>query len=66
LARCAKRHPLRTPCEQRCRCVELLSALYGTVRAGWTAVATDAVEQLLGRAPISVEQFTRNERAAWI
>lgn len=46
--------------------IELLSSLYGMVRAGWTAGVTDTVERLLGRAPISIEQFARDEREAWL
>ena len=45
--------------------VDLLSFLYGTVRAGQTAVKTDAVQQILGRPPIGLAQFARDHRAVW-
>jgi uncharacterized protein YbjT (DUF2867 family) len=45
--------------------VELLSALYAGVRAGWTEVRTETVAQVLGRAPIAFEQFARDHRNAW-
>ncbi len=44
---------------------ELLSALYGFVRAGYTERQTDTVEQLLGRKPIAFAQFVKDHRAAW-
>ncbi|NJM09261.1 SDR family oxidoreductase [Candidatus Gracilibacteria bacterium] len=45
--------------------IEMLSSLYGMVRAGWTAAVSPEVERLLGRAPISLAQFARDERNAW-
>jgi uncharacterized protein YbjT (DUF2867 family) len=45
---------------------ELLSHLYGIVRAGHTAVTTDTVKQVLGREPIRFAQFARDARAAWL
>lgn len=44
---------------------ELLSHLYSIVRAGHTAVTTPAVEQVLGRKPISFAQFVKDHRAVW-
>jgi uncharacterized protein YbjT (DUF2867 family) len=45
--------------------VELLSTLYGVVRAGQTAVKSDAVQQILGRPPATLAQFARDHRAVW-
>ena len=44
---------------------ELMSHLYSIVRAGHTAVKTDTVREVLGRAPISFAQFAKEHRAAW-
>jgi uncharacterized protein YbjT (DUF2867 family) len=46
--------------------LELLSNLYAGVRAGWSSVITDTVEQVLGRPPISFRQFAEDYRAAWL
>ncbi len=45
--------------------VELMSALYAGVRAGWTEVKTDTVQQVLGRPPRSFDQFAKDSRSAW-
>lgn len=45
--------------------VELMSGLYSFVRQGWTSQTTDAVQQVLGRAPISFEQFARDHADMW-
>jgi len=45
--------------------IELLSALYAVVRAGQTAVKSDAVQQLLGRPPIDLARFAKDHRAVW-
>lgn len=45
--------------------VELLSSLYGAVRAGHTAATTDVVQRVAGRAPITLEQFASDHRDAW-
>jgi uncharacterized protein YbjT (DUF2867 family) len=47
------------------RYVDLLSALYAGVRAGWTERQTDDVRQVLGRAPVSFTDFVRAHRAVW-
>jgi uncharacterized protein YbjT (DUF2867 family) len=44
---------------------ELMSALYGAVRAGHFEVKTDTVREVLGRAPISFAQFAKDHRSAW-
>jgi uncharacterized protein YbjT (DUF2867 family) len=44
---------------------ELLSHLYGIVRAGHTAVTTDTVQQVLGRPPISFARFVKDHLAVW-
>jgi uncharacterized protein YbjT (DUF2867 family) len=45
--------------------IELLSALYGVVRAGHLAVKTDVVKQLLGREPIGLTQFAQDHQSVW-
>ncbi len=45
--------------------IELMSALYGFVRAGWTATVTRDVEDVLGRPARSFETFARDHAAAW-
>ncbi|HLL54782.1 MAG TPA: SDR family oxidoreductase [Myxococcaceae bacterium] len=45
--------------------LELMSALYAGVRAGWTEVKTDTVQQVLGRPPRSFEEFVKDSRSAW-
>lgn len=45
--------------------VNLLSALYGAVRAGYTADVSSDVEQVLGRSPISFEQFVQDHVTVW-
>lgn len=45
--------------------VELLSALYGQVRAGATAQLSDDVERVLGRPPTSFAQFVRDYLHVW-
>jgi uncharacterized protein YbjT (DUF2867 family) len=44
---------------------ELLSYLYGTVRAGQTEVITDTVKQVLGRPPTPFARFVEEHRAVW-
>jgi len=44
---------------------DLLSHLYSIVRAGQTAVTTDQVQQVLGRAPITFAQFVKDHRSVW-
>jgi len=46
--------------------VELMSNLYSAVRAGWTEQVTDTVQHVLGRAPITLEQFAADHRDAWL
>jgi uncharacterized protein YbjT (DUF2867 family) len=45
--------------------IELLSALYGFIRAGYTAQVTSEVKRILGREPVSFSQFVRDHRAVW-
>ncbi|MBC8100583.1 MAG: NAD(P)H-binding protein [Armatimonadetes bacterium] len=45
--------------------LEIMSALYAGVRAGWSATVTDTVAGLLGRAPISFKQFAQDHAAVW-
>jgi uncharacterized protein YbjT (DUF2867 family) len=45
--------------------IDLLSALYAGVRAGWTAHQTDDVRQVLGRDPVPLAQFIRDHRSVW-
>jgi len=45
--------------------LELMSSLYGNVRAGYTEARTDTVQKLLGRAPISFARFVKDHRAVW-
>lgn len=45
--------------------VELMSALYGYVRAGATAMVTDEVHKVTGRAPIRFEQFVQDHLETW-
>jgi uncharacterized protein YbjT (DUF2867 family) len=45
--------------------LELLSALYGWVRAGATEFTTDTVEKVLGRKPIGLERFVADHLDAW-
>jgi len=42
-----------------------LKALYEVVGAGFAAVVTGDVEKIIGRKPISFEEFARAEAAAW-
>lgn len=44
---------------------ELLSYLYGVVRAGHTSVKTDAVPQVLGRPATPFAVFVKDHRSAW-
>jgi uncharacterized protein YbjT (DUF2867 family) len=45
--------------------LEMLSSLYGAVRAGYAATQTDAVQTLLGREPIDFETFVADHKGAW-
>jgi uncharacterized protein YbjT (DUF2867 family) len=45
--------------------LELMSALYAMVRAGYTEVKTSTVQEVLGRPPITFVQFVKDHRAAW-
>ena len=46
--------------------VETESWLYGLVRNGWTADTTNTVQELLGRAPIGLEQYAQDHKDAWL
>jgi uncharacterized protein YbjT (DUF2867 family) len=46
--------------------IEIMSWLYGTVRNGWTADTTNTVQDLLGRAPIRLEQYAQDHKEAWL
>jgi hypothetical protein len=39
--------------------------LYGFIRAGYTEVTTPDVEQVLGRKPITIDQFAHDYREVW-
>lgn len=43
----------------------MLTGLFGAVRAGAASQTTGAVEELTGRAPISLEQYARDNVAKW-
>lgn len=43
----------------------LLVGLYEGVRQGWAAGVTDVVKQVLGREPISLDQYAADHRAAF-
>lgn len=45
--------------------VEYMLTLFSHLRAGAAANTTDTVQQVLGRAPISFEQFARDHADAW-
>jgi uncharacterized protein YbjT (DUF2867 family) len=45
--------------------LELMSALYGMVRAGYAEVKSPTVQELLGRPPISLDQFIEDHRSTW-
>ena len=45
--------------------LEVMSALYAGVRAGWTEKKTDAVREILGREPIAFERFAQEHKQAW-
>ena len=44
----------------------LMTGLYQSVRAGYTATVTDTVAQVTGRAAISLEQFARDYKDVWL
>lgn len=44
---------------------ELFSALYGFVRAGYTAAVDPTAEKVLGRKPISFAKFAQDHAAVW-
>lgn len=44
----------------------MMSGLYEAVRAGHTAEVTDTVQQVLERAPTSLETFAHDYREAWV
>lgn len=46
--------------------VELMSFLYGSVRAGQTEEVTGDVEAVLGRPPIALEAFVQDYRETWL
>jgi uncharacterized protein YbjT (DUF2867 family) len=45
--------------------VEFMLGLFYTVRQGWSAPISPAVTSVLGREPISFEQFARDNADAW-
>jgi uncharacterized protein YbjT (DUF2867 family) len=45
--------------------VEMMSYLYHAVRQGWTAPIAPTVPEILGREPITFEQFARENAGAW-
>lgn len=46
--------------------VALMTGLYQAVRAGHSAAVTDTVEQVTGRAPITLEQFAHDYKDVWL
>jgi uncharacterized protein YbjT (DUF2867 family) len=46
--------------------IEIMSWLYGTVRSGWTEETTPTVKQLLGREPMSLEQYAADHKKDWL
>ena len=44
---------------------EFLLLILGFFKAGYSERTTDAVAQILGRAPGSFEQYAKDYRAAW-
>jgi uncharacterized protein YbjT (DUF2867 family) len=46
--------------------MEIMSWLYGGVREGWTQDTTDTVKQLLGREPMSLEQYANDHKEDWL
>ncbi len=45
--------------------IEIMSGLYSMMRQGWTNFTTPVVEQVLGRPPISLEQFAYDYVQVW-
>ena len=45
--------------------VEFMLELFSAVRQGWTADVSPDVSSILGREPISFEQFARDKAKAW-
>lgn len=45
--------------------VEMLSALYSYVRQGWSSQVSEHVRQVLGRDPISFQQFAHDHAEVW-
>jgi hypothetical protein len=43
-----------------------MTGLYQAVRAGHSETVTDTVEQLTGRAPITLEQFAHDHKEVWL
>ena len=46
--------------------VTLMTGLYRAVRAGHSETVTDTVEQVTGRAPITLEQFAIDHKEVWL
>jgi uncharacterized protein YbjT (DUF2867 family) len=46
--------------------VEFLLLILGFFKAGYSEHTTGAVESILGRRPITFEQYARDNRAAWV
>ncbi len=45
--------------------LELMTELYGAVRAGYTAEVTDTFERVMGRAPTSLGRFAQDYKEVW-
>lgn len=45
---------------------EFLLVILGLFKAGYAERTTDAVEQITGRAPRSIEQYAKDYRASWV
>jgi len=44
---------------------EMMSTLYSMIRQGWTTIVTNDVAEVLGRPPISFEQFAADHAEVW-
>lgn len=45
--------------------LEMLLGIFGAIRAGYTEATTPDVQNVLGRAPITLQQFANDYREAW-
>lgn len=45
--------------------VDMMAGLFHMIRQGWTAPVTSTVADILGREPITFEQYAKDNAAAW-